>query len=199
MPSKKEEATALILLSVCFIVGSLCGSMLSAFSGGSGRQALAAYIQSRLEHVAQGGALSISPAAVLWGVLRWPLLILLLSVTPAGLVGLPVLFWARGLLLSFAATSFTQAMGGPGRIFALIVLGIPAIPCVPALFVLGVQGLDVSRRMTHRILSGEKRAPIFQRHFLLRSVLCLSFCLFGAALDRWAVPALVGVLANDLL
>ncbi len=187
---------ALVVLAISFGLGALVGCALAASVGEAGNQSLAAYIQSYLEASQNGLTRSIPLPALVWETMRWPLLTVLLGFTALGILGLPVLFAARGFLLSFAASSFVRAFGAPGGGLAFFAFGITALLSVPALFVLGVQGFRASRRLAARALGdGKSRLP-FDRIYFLRCGVCAGVFFLCMVLDYWVVPALVGAVAG---
>ena len=80
--------------------------------------------------------------------------------TPTGLLGLPILFAARGFLLAFSIASFVRLFGSTGCLLAFLVFGITGAVAFPALFVLGVQSLLAARVLASRFLGrGNVRLP----------------------------------------
>lgn len=157
------------------------------------RPTLAGMICGR-DNVREGG---IPLAAALWTAVRWPLLTLLLSFTALGAVGIPAIFVVRGFLLSFAVSSFVRIFGGAGAILAFFAFGFTGLISLPVLFLLGVQGLLAAMALAGRVLVGGKSYPSHpNRAFWVRSGLCAAALAFSAALECWAVPALLASVAD---
>ena len=188
---------ALAVLSVAFAVGALVGLFLAAQVGGEGQESLSTYLQAYLAAAKTGNATPPEPAAAIWEAIRWPLLTLLLSFTALGVIGTPAIFAVRGFLLSFAVSSFVRIFGGAGAILAFFAFGFTGLISIPALFLLGVQGLLSAMELTGRILVGGKSPPSLPgRIFWARSGLCAAALALSAALECWAVPALLASVAE---
>lgn len=182
---------ALAVTSVAFSLGGLTGCLLAAIVGGDGNNGLTLYIQSYLSAVEAGGTEVPALLPVLWETLRWPILTVLLGFTALGVLGIPVLFAARGFFLAFAVASFVRMFGGVGAILAFFAFGVTGVIAVPSLFVLGVQGFLTSKGLAGRALGDNKRTLPFNRTYFIRCGLCalaLGLCIF---LECFAVPALL--------
>ena len=160
---------------------------------------LRAYLERFLRSAGEGGVEPAGLLSQLWAVLRWPLLALVLGFTALGVLGMPLLFAVRGFLLAFSAAAFVQVFGSAGCLLAFLVFGLSGCLSVPALFVLGTQGLAASFRLAGRSL-GEGKAPSpYGRAYFLRCGGCaaaLCVCLF---LECFAVPGLVAGVAGAVL
>ena len=188
---------ALVVLSVSFALGALVGLLLAAQVDGDGQESLSTYLLAYLEAARTGTATPPEPTAALWETARWPLLTLVLSFTAIGAVGIPVIFAVRGFLLSFAVSSFVRIFGGAGAILAFFAFGFTGMLSLPALFLVGVQGFLSALALAGRVLSGGKGPPpVPSRAFLLRSGLCAGALVISAALECWAVPALLASVAE---
>lgn len=107
---KRRERGPLFFLCIFCLVGVLLGSIFAALGGRHPQfsDQLASYFQS----VAQGTVPSVSFWSTVWDILCWPLLLVLLSFGPPGVVGVPCVLLIRCFLLSYACSSFV-AMFGP--------------------------------------------------------------------------------------
>lgn len=190
---------ALVIASACFLAGGLTGCLLAAQVGGAGETSLRAYLEAFLT-AAQGGAVDV-PAlwSQIWDTLRWPLAALLLGFTALGVLGLPVLFAARGFLLAFSIASFVRAFGGGGWLLACLVFGIGGTLSLPALFVLGVQSFLSARALAARVRGEGKGVVLWGRDCLIRCGLCGGVLCVCILLERTAVPALLSGAAGVLL
>lgn len=128
----------LIVLLVCFFTGALGGFLLAAVGGPSAE--LRSYLSEYFD-LAAHGRLNISLLSVLWDFFRWPLAAAAFSFTPLGVGVIPALLLVRGFLLSYAAASFGVLLGTEGAAAAAAVFGVTALLAVPALFVIGCEGL----------------------------------------------------------
>ena len=192
-------APFLAVAAACFFLGGLAGCLLAGSVDGSGQESLAAYVEGYLQAAQAGEASPPALAALVWETVRWPLLALLLGFTALGLLGLPLLFAARGFLLAFSIASFVRMFGGAGCLLALLVFGVGGAFTVPVLFVLGVQSLLTARTLAGRVWGEGKAAPLYGRTYWLRCGGCAAALCVCMLLDGFAVPALVSGLAGALL
>lgn len=189
---------ALAVIGACFFAGGLVGCTLAAHVDGGGTESLAAYLRSFLQAAGAGEAETPALAALVWNHIRWPALAVLLGFTALGLLGLPILFAARGFLMAFAIASFVRMFGRAGCLLAFAVFGITGVVAVPVLFVLGVQGLVASRTLASRVLGEGRGASPYGRAYFLRCGMCAAALCICVLLDYLAVPALVSGLAGTL-
>lgn len=190
---------ALVVISVSFFLGGLAGCLVSTFVGGAGQESLRAYLESFL-YAAQGGETVVPGlAAQLWDILRWPCLALLLGFTALGVLGMPLLFAARGFLLAFSIAAFVQMFGSAGCLLAFLLFGIGGGFSVPALFVLGVQGFAAARALASRFLGEGKTPSPYGKLYFLRCGGCAVVLCVCVILERYAVPALVAGASGMIL
>lgn len=181
------------------MLGGLAGCLMSTFVGGAGQESLRAYLESFLSTAQNSGAAAPALTVQLWDILRWPVLALLLGFTALGVLGLPVLFAVRGFLLAFSIAAFVRIFGSAGCLLAFLIFGVGGAFSVPALFVLGVQGLGAARTLASRFL-GEGKAPSpYGRAYFLRCGGCAVALCVCVVLERFAVPALVSGAAGVIL
>ena len=128
-------------ISACFLLGGIVGIVLANLVSGSGEEALVSYIKGFLSAVEGGSAKGPGFFLTAWSVLRWPILALLLSLSAVGLVGIPILFLARGFLFSFFVAAFVRVFGYSGAMLCLLLIGAESLLSIPVLFILGAQGI----------------------------------------------------------
>lgn len=198
LPSSGSTA-ALLILSAAFFLGGLAGCLLADRVGGSGSDALSDYLEGYLSVAYSSGAVRPEVLPLLWEIIRWPLLAVALSLTPLGLLGIPILFLARGFLLSFAIASFFRVLGTLGLALAFVVFGITGLICIPVLFVLGVQSFLSAGAMIGRLIGESRRSPLFDRMDLLRCGVCTAALCVCGFIEYCVVPVLLESLAGVLL
>lgn len=125
----------LFFLCLFFLIGALLGSVF-ALLGGSHPQ-LAEQLQVFFQSVAQDGAPSVSLWSTLWEALCWPLLLLLFSFGPPGVVGIPCVFLVRGFLLSYACSSFVSMYGLVGLGWNAVFFGVSTLFLLPVCVCVG--------------------------------------------------------------
>lgn len=193
------RVAALLLLSSAFLLGGLAGCLLAKRAGGAGADALNDYLQGYLSAAGTADVARPGALCVLWQVVRWPLLAVVLGLTPVGLPGIPLLFLARGFLLSFAIASFFRVLGLSGLAMAFALFGISGLISVPVLFVLGVQSFLSAGAVTGRLLGESGRLPLLDRGCLLRCCVCaVSLCGCGL-IEYCGVPVIVETLAGVMV
>lgn len=188
----------LAVLGTCFFAGGLAGCLLAGHVDGAGSESLSAYLNSFLQAAGGGELEGPALASLVWGELRWPLLVLLLGFTALGLLALPAVFALRGFLLAFSISTFVRLLGRKGCLLAGLVFGIPGALAVPALFVLGVQSFLAARVLAGRVW-GDGRGPIpYGKRYVLRCGMCAAALCMCVLLEDLVVPALVTGLAGRL-
>ena len=90
---------AMAVLGMAFLLGGGAGCLLGGMVNGAGGSALSDYLQTYLTLAQDGTEGAPGFWAVLWEQMRFPLAALLMGFTALGVIGLPVLFAVRGLLL----------------------------------------------------------------------------------------------------
>lgn len=136
-----QSNAALILISGGFLLGGIFGCVMAASVSGSGSLALSSYIQDFLSAVRSNAAAGPGLISAGWAVLRWPLLVMLLSCSTLGILGIPAVFFLRGFLFTFCISAFVQVLGVSGLLFALVLLGVESFLSIPVLFLLGSHAL----------------------------------------------------------
>jgi len=187
-----QTHSALLVLSIAFILGGLLGSILAASVSGSGSAALSTYIKDFLTALQSDAAQAPKVFSTLWSVLRWPLIAILLSFTSLGLIGIPALFFVRGFLFSFCVSAFVQVLGARGLLFALLLLGVESLLSIPVLFILGAQGFLMSAQVKERKGRAKTvKAPPNKPLPLLSHALCFFLLLFCTLWELFFLPMLL--------
>ena len=188
----------LAVIAASFFLGGLAGCLVASQLGGSGAEALNAYLDSFLQTARSGDLMAPTLPALVWDAVRWALPTLLFGFTALGLLGLPLLFAARGFLLSFVIASLIRLFGGAGCLLALALFGLNGAFSVPALFVLGVQSFQTAYILAGRVWGGGKSPMPYGRAYFSRCGVCAAALCVCMLLDRFVIPALVSGLAGAL-
>lgn len=189
----------LVVLTGSFLAGGLAGLLLSGKSGGSERTVLAELLRTFLERSAAQTPQTPPVPILLWEAVRWHALVFVLGFTSLGLLFLPVVFALRGFLLAFAIGVFVHLFGGAGAVLAMAVFGVTGAVSLPALFVLGVQGMGASRALASRFLGESRRTLPYGRVYFLRCAACAGALCVCVLLESAAVPELVSGAAGVLV
>lgn len=193
-----EQSGALVLLLTIYLLGGLAGCLFVALSNGAGAKELSGYLADYLT-LAGGGRLPRELWPVLWNQLRYPLSVLVLSLTGFGIVGVPVLIGIRGFFFAFPVACFCRTFGGSGLFPAFILFGLPALLWTPALFILGVSGFLAAQRQFRRS-AGEGRGNLYLAGpYWYRIGLCFGLSLTAGLLEFWVVPVLLRAVAHVVL
>lgn len=188
---------ALVVLGAAFLLGGLIGCGLAASVGGGANDSLATYIQNYMAAAKAGITQPPELLPLVWEVVRWPLFALLLGFTALGVIGVPLLFFARGFLISFAVTSFVRMFGAAGGGLAFLFFGLTGLLAIPVLFVLGVQSFLTAIALAGRSRNqGKRLQPLYGRAFLVRCGICAAVLALCVLLEYFALPILLGALAG---
>lgn len=192
-----RETAVLLFMSMCFLVGSVIGCLMSGIISMQSGAVLLDYVQ---EYIAVFARADVRPAfaSVVLETIRFPFIALVLSFTALGVLGLPLLFAVRGFMLSFAISAFYRLFGAVGYAPALVLFGLSAVIWLPALFHLGVQGMLASYSLLRRAV-GEWRHPLpYDYGYLVRIGACAAALAACIALEHLVVPVLLQAIAVSL-
>lgn len=194
----REHSTALIAVSVAFLLGGIVGFAIARQAIGGETDALLRFIQSywdaaRLENVAQPAV-----GTLVWKAVRFPLLTFILGFTALGIAGIPILFFVRGFLFSFSVACFVSLFGAVGGLLSFLLLGLSGMAAVPPLFVLGTQGMVASRTLLRRYFGARRDGPVYTRTYFLRCGVCAVVLAVCILFDYFAVPVLIRAMASIL-
>ena len=172
--NNQQRDTVLLLLSAAFLFGAIMGCLLE------GKLPASPYIASFWSHATQG---TILPPLwrELWLVFRWPIAVVVLAMLPLAGVTLPILFFLRGLFLSYGLVALIGSTSGAEILCTMEIQGHTCLLTITILFVLGTSG--ILRRTASSPSSRSRRAQC--------SVSGLVLCVF---LDQAVVPQLLTVL-----
>lgn len=193
------SAAVLVILSVAFLLGGLTGCLLVNQVGGEGGEALADYLDFFLEACSSGASEKPQLLFCVRDTFRWPLIVLLLGLTPIGLLGIPAVFLVRGFLISFAVSSLFRAIGMTGLGLAFAVFGISGLISVPSLFVLGVHSFLLAGSVTGRLLGESHRTALFERPALLRCGVCAAMLCVCIFIECYVIPVFLESFAGGVL
>ena len=132
---KKQGRSPLFLLCICFLLGTLLGSVFAAI-GGSHPQ-LAERLTDFFQSAVQSGLPDVSIWRIIWEAICWPVLLILLSFGPLGLIGIPCTFLVRGFLLGYACAGFVAMFGVIGLAWNIAVFGASALLLLPVFLRVG--------------------------------------------------------------
>lgn len=185
-----------LLLAGLFALGSLVGCMAAGAvrdPGGELSECVKRYLT-----LAADGVLNPGFWPVLWRTVRFALAVTVLGLTALGVVGIPLLFLAKGFALCYAVSVFYRLFGPVGLVPALILFGLSAFLWLPATLELGICGVSGACGLLRRV-AGNGRSPLIRGGTLLRVGLCVAVLLLCVGVECVAVPKLLHEIAGSLL
>lgn len=113
-----------------------------------------------------------------WAYLRVPALVLLSSLTPLGLVLLPLSAVAVGFFPAYAVGCLTASFGGAGVWLALGLFGLRSLATIPCYFLLAAHAWSASAGMLRVSFGrGHPFSPVHDQRWWLRFAgVCLFLC-----------------------
>lgn len=184
---------ALFLLCACFLIGYLSAVVLLGRLGDPGSRGLLLCLSALLPK--EGGIPAPGWAALLWGVLRWPVVLILLHYTAAGLAIVPLLFCVRGFLLTFSVGMFASLMPGGGLLTAFVLFGLSELLQLPVFFLLGTRSLMGAAALRRAAFSGQSCDRIQPQLSLPRCAVCAAALAGAVCAEYRVVPPLLSGLA----
>ncbi len=191
--SSWDGLTQLIIVAICFAVGSVSGFLFSV-SGGENPELLD-YLQQYFRLMGAENGFEPPLLDTIWDLVRWPLAAFLLGLTPVGAVGVPLIMGGRGFLLSYAATTFVRLFHLPGMVVVLAVFGVTVFLAVPTLFVVAA---DAFRQSLSR-LPGAMSSPIHWTQRARALAPCAGLLTLAVALQQTVMPVLFSTVCTQLL
>lgn len=193
-----EQGAALLCLAVCFAVGAVGGCCFAGALGPEAGTRLVGCFGGYFSSLQTESAALPSLPATAWELARWPLLCVLLGFTALGVVGLPVVFCARGFLHCYAVSVFVRLYGGAGLPAALAVFGVSGFLTLPVLFILGVDAFRSSGALAWKLLGGGRTSSLPRRGRLLRTCCCFALLAVGVVFQTQLTPALLSTAVKRL-
>lgn len=186
-----------LLLALFLLLGILAGYVLSGRCSDGAAGELRRYFD---RYLASRHAAALSTEAVLRTLvcfLRAPVAAFLLGFASIGVLGLPLLFAAQGLTLSFSLFSFAGAMGRGAFLLLPALFAIRLLFVLPCTFLLGDAALEKSRDLAILSRFGGKRARpvVYGAAYWYRFAVCCVCLLIGSALELWLVPLFLSAAA----
>lgn len=185
-----DGPTQLIVLGLCFGVGTLSGFFFSCWGGKDPE--LSDYLRQYFQMIGRGEAVAPSLWSSIWDLTRWLLGAFLLGSTALGAVGIPALMGTRGFLLSYSAATFARLFGLSGMAVSLASFGMAALVAVPVLFVVAS---DAFRQSLGR-LSGDRSPGWSQRAQALAP--CAGLIVLAVALQQTVMPVFLAAICAKL-
>lgn len=195
LPSAGSKVTLVILL-FSFFLGSFAACILVSRIDGADNGILNQYFSDYFSAIRSAEDINPDLWLLFWDVFRWPLLILLLGVSPIGLLCIPVVFLARGFLLSFSIASLFRVLGSSGLLIAFSIFGVSGAVCVPILFVLGIRCFVLSGVVTKRLCGAGRTHVSLNRADIVCIVICMAGLCAGLLVEYCLVPDLLLYLSN---
>lgn len=176
---KKDGKYSFLLLILCFLIGSITGSMIGSFRNSD----------SLLNDFIGFSELQTSDFFhVYLSFSRFHILAFLLSTSFFGILLLPVLSCVKGFALSCTAATIISSVQGNGIIMALVILGLPAVLSLTCFFIISIDGFLNSKRILN-LIRGNSVARI--DGICLRTIACIPVLAIGTIIEMKFIPYLV--------
>ena len=188
----------LCIMGGCFLLGGLGGYFFAGLVDGEGGEALGTYLSTYF-YLAQEGSLPVNFGAVFWEQVRIPLGVFVLGFTALGIVGIPLLFCMRGFALVYSVTCFLRLFGTNGLLPALVLFGLTALFTIPALFVLGAQGIQGALALLRRSMGDRTTILSYDNGYFFRAAICGGAVGISIAIECVVIPPLLEVVAGLVL
>lgn len=191
MPKAKVQS-GLLLLSACFVLGSMVGVLLVCRLGSGGESAVNSYLNEWASALGQQAGTKTLWLSDLLHHLRFPAVVLLLGFVPLGVFGIPIAFFLRGMLISFTASSFLKLYAYRGILAAFLLYGPAEVVEILVLFAAGMAAFRGARNLAFgSVPSKPKKAP---KGGKVPAVLCalglVVASLLQSALSGWTLGAI---------
>lgn len=187
------ESSLLLLLCVLFLAGGLLGCLCSGLADDRSAENLQTYLTDYLS-LARDGGVGREFLASAWRQLRDMLVVLVLSATAVGVIGIPAVLCVRGFLMAFSVGCFCRVFGSMGLLPGVVLFALPALLWGPALFLVSFQGLRHARGLFLR--GGESRLSTL---FWVRAGIAAALLLVCAGMECVLLPELLRAVAGFVL
>lgn len=187
---------ALIIAAILFLIGGLAGCVSVNRTNEIGEAAIKEYIEGYLSSVSSGDVSMPEFLFLVWKTVRWPLFLVVLGLTPVGLIGIPILFLIRAFLLSFSIASCFQVLGPQGLILGFVLFGLSGLIQIPVFFFLGIQGFLNSGSIVGSLVGESKRSLLVDKTQLVRYAVCFAALIVCCFVEFYTVPAVLNSLAD---
>ncbi len=185
-----EYVVPLVVLLASLLLGGGLGFTMACAVDGQGGETLAQYLTTYLQ-LASEGTVPIQLWVMLWEQSKLPLCAVLLGFSAVGLVGLPIVLAIRGFSLAYGATCLCRIFGSGGLAVSGVLFGATALITIPALLVMGVQGMQGGYALLRR-QGGHRRSPLpYGGDYLLRCGICMFAVVLAVVVEWLVVPALL--------
>lgn len=189
---RREGAPAALALNCFgFALGAFGGILLAGWLARRGEMSLQGWMEGYALAFTTAGGLRVSFGTIFWDMIRWPLLLWLLSCTAMGRWMIPAAMGLRGFLLAFGVAGLAWSVNG-GLVLALVLFGLSNLISLPVCFLLSVQGWENAVTIRDRAFALPDRGD---GRYWSRSALVLGVTLFGALTQFWFLPPLLEGLA----
>lgn len=180
----RSLSSGLLACGVCFVFGCALGGFVSRHLSGSGYETARAVIDSMLSPTDEQGIVTrlYSSAVTAY---RIPFYMCAAGMTSLAPAAIPLLFSAKGFLLTFFLGSFAKVLGGSGVLKALALILPSELMALPCLVGLGMLALAYA---------GGSGYGITGQEYLNSCVKCMCFTALAVLADTFISPYLLSIL-----
>lgn len=186
----------LLLLGVCFVFGSLIGTLLVARFWTGGEASVSQYLNEWALGLEEIQRQSFDWLTDLVHHLRFPVAVLLFGFVPIGVGAIPVLFFVRGVLISFTVSSFLKLYAWRGMAATLLLYGPAELAGLLLQFVVGVRALRMAQERAFSTgITRRSRQTTSLRPGLTWGMGVLGVSLLQSALTPWTMGLIAQLLS----
>lgn len=181
-----------LLLSACFVLGSMVGVLLVCRLGSGGESAVNSYLNEWASTLSQQSGAGTSWLSDLLRHFRFPAAVLFLGFVPLGVFGIPIAFFLRGMLISFTASSFLKMYAYRGMLAAVLLYGPAEVAEILVLFALGTASFQAARHLAFGLGSGKGKKPQKEHEVpaIFYALALAAVSLVQSALSPWTLGAI---------
>lgn len=183
-----------ILLSICFLAGSVLGTLAACAVGESSSFPMVEAVVERLETLPLGFSWQSFWSEFIQTI-KLPLAVFLSGFCLFGNVMSGGILFIEGMYFSFSVTSFLRIQGMVGLLSAVCLCGVPALFLIPVLLLLGIQSSVTAVQLWH-LSRGEKSMvafPLYGRRHYFYFIACLPPLVLSGICDAFLAPWLLRI------
>lgn len=171
------------ICAAAFIFGAIFGTSSSAdfYKSGAAGEVLAGYFVSL-----KRGEAGIDLASLYWWLAKYHVFVFILGFSMLGVIGIPLLAFARGFTLSFTMALLVRLYGANGVIAGALIFGVSSLISIPLFFLMAIDAMNASLELTRSglFLVAPSGFGIYSKPYFIRSTSAFLLLLILAIGER---------------
>ncbi len=191
-PDSRLFRAKLLTLCFFFVIGVVAGLAAHCVVDRSDDLLLREYILQYAQYTTAQGDITASVLSMLGVYFRYPVAIIAVGFTAAGLFLIPLLIVAQAFSAAFSVACFSSALGRQGLLLAFAAFGPRYLLLLPVSLLLAVYAMGDSARHLQRKKKpqvNKNQRPDSSDH--LRTIVCAAVLLIGVAVELLLIPHLL--------